>query len=259
MSVDFMDAKSGTISGNLASGVSVSDGVLEYDFVVQEMTGVEEDLLGGKGPIMPRLNQVILNCLVSLGGVNEKSKLSSLVRALASVDRMILLIAIRRASLGDMYRVKFSCPSCQATNNASVDLSLLEVETSTTGGSQHKLELDSGRVIEWHTMTGIDEEWLQSQQKRQEKLGQSDVLTLAMLTRIDGVDGTELDRVKNLKESLKTLKNLRLSERNEIRSAFKMNEGSIDTEIEYQCSNCTNEFKSDLDVGQVGFFFPSGI
>jgi len=253
-----MDAKSGTVSGTLASGVAVGDGV-EFDFIVQEMTGNEEDLLAGKGPVMPRLNQVILNCMVSLGGQTEKPELAKLVRGLTSVDRMILLIAIRRASLGDSYRIKYKCPSCGGSNHGAVNLAGLEITQAESVGNTHVSQLASGTVIEWHTRTGIDEDWLQGQQKKQERLGRGDVLTLAMLTRIDKVDGIELDRNKNLKEALSALKGLRLSERNEIRELFKENEGTIDTEIDYECQHCGHEFKSELDVGQPSFFFPSGI
>lgn len=258
MSVDIMEPRSGTLAGHLASGVMIEDQV-EYDFVVHEMTGVEEDLLAGKGPIMPRLNQVILNCITSIGSVSERKELGPIVRSLTSVDRMILLVSIRRASLGDIYRVKYSCPSCGGSNNASVNLGLLEIDRSDVVGNTHTTTLGSGRVIEWHTMTGIDEEWLQGQQKRQEKMGQGDMLTLAMLTRVDAVDGEKIDRAKNLREAVRALKGLRLSERNEIREMFKKTEGMIDTEVEYECSHCGHEFKADLDVGQVSFFFPSGI
>ena len=131
MSVDILSARSGTVAGNLASGVSVGEsGSIEHDFIVQEMTGVEEDLLAGKGPIMPRLNQVILNCTTSIGGVTEKKDLGPIIRVLTSVDRMILLIAIRRASLGDTYSIKYACPACKSSNDAAIDLSSLEIKTS---------------------------------------------------------------------------------------------------------------------------------
>lgn len=258
MSIEVMSPRSGTVAGELASGVMV-EGDTVYDFVVHEMTGVEEDLLAGKGPIMPRLNQVILNCITSIGGTVEKKDLGPIVRALTSVDRMILLIAIRRASLGDMYDLKYSCPSCKGSNDASVNLASLEINKSQVAENTHSITLQSGRRIDWHTMTGIDEEWLQSQQKRQQRLGQSDLLTLAMLTRIDAIDGESLDRNKDLKGSVTRLKSLRLSERNEIREMFKGTEGSIDTELEFECQHCGHEFSSELDVGQVSFFFPSGI
>ena len=258
MNADYLDPKSGTVGGKLAGGAEV-EGALERDFIVQEMTGVEEDLLAGKGNLMARLNQVILNCLVSLGGVTEKRDLGPMVKGLAAVDRMILLIAIRRASLGDTYRVKYNCPSCSGSNNAAVDLSLLEVTESNSETTSHVLSLASGTEIKWHTMTGSDEEWLQDQQKRQERTGRADVLTLAMLTRVDEINGERIDRRGNLKGALAALKGLRLSERNQIRAAFQENEGAIDTEIEYECSHCGHEFKADLDVGQEGFFFPSGI
>lgn len=258
MNADFLEPKSGTVAGQLAAGVVLNDEI-RRDYVVQEMTGVEEDLLAGKGDLMVRLNQVILNCMVSLGGVNEKNVLGGLVRTMTAVDRMILLIAIRRASLGDIYRVKYNCPSCSSTNNASVDLSALEVTPASSESNEHLLTLGSGREVKWHTMTGQDEEWLQSQQKRQEKTGRADIMTLAMLTRVDEIDGEKVDRKGNLRGALGVLKALRLSERNELRESFKGSEGAIDTEIEYECASCGHEFAADLDVGQVTFFFPSGI
>lgn len=258
MNADFLEPKSGTIAGKLAAGVMLND-TIERDFVVQEMTGVEEDLLAGKGDLMARLNQVILNCLVSLGGVNDKRELGGLIRTMTAVDRMILLIAIRRSSLGDMYRVKYSCPSCSTVNNASIDLSGLEVTPAASESNEHTLNLDSGREIKWHTMTGQDEEWLQAQQKRQEKTGRADIMTLAMLTRVDEIDGEKIDRKGGLRDAMSSLKALRLSERNQLREAFKASEGAIDTEIEYECASCGHQFEADLDVGQVTFFFPSGI
>lgn len=258
MNADYLEPKSGTVAGTLASGVHVGDDHV-FDFVVQEMTGAEEDLLAGKGNLMARLNQVIINCTVSIGPLVERAAIAEVVRRLTAVDRMILLISLRRASLGDDYRVKYSCPACQASNNASVNLAGLEVTQATTGANTHETTLASGRVVKWHTMTGIDEDWLQEQQKRQDKTGRADILTLAMLTRVDMVDGEALNRARDLNGALKALKALRLSERNELRAIFQSSEGAIDTEVEYACSTCGHEFSADLDVGQAGFFFPSGV
>jgi hypothetical protein len=258
MNADYLEPKSGTVAGKLASGVRVEDQI-ERDFIVQEMTGVEEDLLAGKGNLMTRLNQVIINCTVSLGVVSERREVANLVKRLTAVDRMILLISIRRASLGDMYRVKYSCPQCSGTNNAAVDLSGLEITSAESETDVHETTLASGRLVKWHTMTGADEEWLQEQQKRQERTGRADVLTLAILTRVDEVDGEPLNRSRDLKGALTTLKSMRLSERNELREVFQSNEGAIDTEVEYECAHCSHQFSADLDVGQAGFFFPSGI
>lgn len=258
MNADYLTPKSGTVAGQLASGVMVRER-LERDFIVQEMTGVEEDLLAGKGDLMTRLNQVIINCTVSLGGENDRREIGQLVRAMTAVDRMIMLISIRRASLGDMYRVKYSCPSCSGTNNAAVNLADLEVRQSETSANTHSLTLSTGTIIKWHSMTGADEEWLTAQGKRQEKVGRSDMMTLAMLARVDEVDGAVLDRRNRLNEAIDALKRLRLAERNQLREAFQTSEGAIDTNVEYQCDHCGHEFSADLDVGQVGFFFPSGI
>ena len=255
MSFGVLDPRSGTVSGELPCGVQTADGAVQNTFVLREMTGVEEDLLAGKGAVMPRLNQVIVNCLDALGGVTDKRELSRLIEQISSADRMMLLINVRRASLGDLYEVNITCPECGHSGNYHIDLSGLET-TPMDDPSQRTREttLASGKTIKWHVMTGADENWLQSQAKR---LKNKDLLTLAMLARIEAFQGEDLDRRAALTEAMKQLKALTLRERNEIREIFQKAEGGVDTSIEHECEACGHEFSGEMDVGQPGFFFPA--
>jgi rubrerythrin len=101
-------------------------------------------------------------------------------------------------------------------------------------------------------MTAKDEEWLTKKQKRKE-----DMLTLAMMARVDAIDDESLDREKKYKKVLAQLKSLTIKERTEIRKLFEDSEGKVDTEVEFECPTCGYEWKADMDVGQASFFFPS--
>jgi len=249
-----VDPKAGTIAGEFTYGVKDAEGSIHRSYVFREMTGEEEDLLAGKGDVMARLNKVIVNCTESFGPLVDRQSIARAVNGMTAVDRMISLVAIRRASLGDEYPVRVVCPSCSATSDFNIDLGGLETTSADSDGSAFEDELPSGKVVCWHVMDGTDEDWLQTQAKKGK-----DVITLAMLARVDSIDGDKLDRRNDLKGSLDLLKKLRMSERSQIRALFKSREGSIDTDVEFSCSVCDHEWKSEMEVGQAGFFFPQGI
>lgn len=246
-----IDPRSGKISGELPCGYLDSEGKVHSSFIVGEMTGEEEDLLAGQGNVLSRLNKVILNCLDQLGELVERPKISQAVGKLTAVDRMYLLIAIRRASLGNEFNMEFTCSSCGHKSKASLNLAGLEVtkmEDPTIRSFESNLV--SGKVVHWKVMDGRDEDWLQTMQKKGR-----DILTMAMLARVTKIDDKEVDR-SNVQRASEILKRLTLRERNEIRSLFRGKEGSIDTQVEYECPACSAESNYDLDVGQPSFFFP---
>lgn len=251
---DMMDVGPGVLSAELPCGYIDEEDELHGTIMVSEMTGYEEDIMAGKGPIMPRLNHVIANCTKCLGSISDKNKIAMAVSGLTAPDRMLSLIAIRRVSLGDFYNVKVPCPSCKDVSRFPLDLS--EVEIVAMPNRKQRIrddELTTGRVIRWHIMRMEDEEWLIKKQKKKE-----DVLTLAMLARVDEVDGEKVDRNSEYRKAMKKLKALTLRERTEIRHLFEREEGSVNTEVEFECPSCGHEWNADMDVTQIGFFFPSG-
>lgn len=250
-----LDIGSSTLGGELPCGYIDKDGTLHRTYIVKEMTGREEDLLGGKGPILDRMNQVIANCLVRLGAIEEKKELVLAVPKLTSADRMLLLIALRRISLGDYYDVKVKCQNdkCGEDLHFKMDLAKLEVVPMPDPYKRAREDtLTTGRVIKWHIMTSVDEVWLTKRAKKRE-----DIATLAQLSRIDAIDDNVLDREKKFESAVEAVKALTFRERTEFRDLYRENEGSVDTEVEFECKNCDYEWKSELDVGQQSFFFPS--
>ena len=257
MNMEIVEPRSGVVSGTLTCGWLDERNQLHQTFVVREMTGVEEDLLAGKGSVLPRLNRVIANCLDSIGEVTDKAVISRAVDGLTATDRMLLLVSIRRASLGDEYDTRIKCPSCSKESNITVNLANLETRR-VADPTQRRITttLSTGLVVQWHIMTGQDEDWLQGLRKRPQT--DNDLLTLALLSRVDAVGDTVLNRVTNLPSATALLKGLRSRERNELRNLFSETEGFVDTNVEYECPACNAEFRGDLDVAQTGFFFPQG-
>jgi hypothetical protein len=123
---------------------------------------------------------------------------------------------------------------------------------------QRKDTLTSGRVIDWHIMTAHDEEWLTLKRKKKE-----DLLTLNLLARVDKVDGEEVGKLRDDKNTyptaLKILKRLSIRERNEIRALFDEVEGSVETSVEFKCPTCGFEWEAEMGVGNLDFFFHSGM
>jgi len=248
-----LDVGPGSICGELPCGYLDDDGKLHREFLVKEMTGEEEDLLAGVGPVMPRLNQIITNCLVRLGGLTERRDISRAVERLTAVDRVVVLIALRRVSLGDRWSTKVVCKRCNKENRAGVNLKDMEIiPMPRPHERQFETELSSGKKIQWHVLSADDEEWLEKKAK-----DRVDVLTLGLMARLDSIDGEQIDKERDFKGALRTLKKLVLRERREIRKVTTQNEGSVDTRVDFECTFCGHEWTMEMNVGQLDFFFPS--
>ena len=197
---------------------------------------------------------MIGNCLVSLGSITDPLALHAAAQALTSMDRMVLLIALRRASLGDAYDMRMGCPSCHREAAFGVDLSGLEVTPMPDRTVRTFTEpLPSGRVATWHVMMTEDEEWA----ARKRRGNEDDLLTLSMLARVSRVGSQALDRERGWGEARSALKALPMRDRERLRIAFDEREGGVDDEVEFACAECGHEWRASLDVAQPGFFFPS--
>lgn len=256
---NMLDTNSPKVSGILPCGYLDDKGVVHRDYVVKEMTGEEEDIFAAKGPWVPRFNRIIANCLESLGSLEKKSFFKAAC-SLTSTDKYLLLIQIRRASIGDFYDVKVECknklPSgtvCGNVINASLNLAKLKV-TGMKNPENRKFDdtLKDGRVVKWHVMGPSDEDFIVKNRKNGE-----DLLTNALLARIDAIDDFIIDREGKLFKAKKFLKGLSLRTRQEIRKLFRGKEGEIDTTVEFYCPECGYIWKSELEVASREFFFPS--
>lgn len=260
--LDLEDPASPYVFGHLAGGIVDDEGKIHRTFSVEEMTGIEEDLLAARGPLIERLNQIISNCVTSIGDVDEKPTIRRIVRNLPAVDRVILLVGIRRATHGDIFQFHTECPrdKCGFTNVAKINLGKLEIVEMPNPGERSKTTtLRSGRKVRWHVMTGRDEKWIRDNAREDRR----DVLSLHLLARVDAIENTQtgemepLNRKSGHKEALLKVKRMKMSERQELRRRFAEEEGSYDTEIEIRCQGCMKDYSVEMDVSNENFFSPS--
>lgn len=269
---ELFDPKSSVLSDIFPCGYVDKEGEVQKDFVVTELTGTEEDILAGDGPIVPRMNKMIHNLLGSVGHITDKEQLSYVVKKLPAVDRLVAFIAIRRATHGDMYRMLVNMPedAAEEQKRFKVNLATLDRTSMTDPGQRERSDkLSSGHVMHWHIMDGDDETWLDKVRDRTK--GEHNI-TLQILSRLDAIDDHKINRgqvdddtrllSEALKKNLGLVKRIPTRIRNEMRDKFDEIEGTIDLSLEFDYEDKKGNakvFTSLLDVRQKEFFFPAAI
>lgn len=231
----------------LPCGYLDPQGTLHGEVEVREITGAEEDMLAANQvPTNKKLNELITRCTVRLGTLTERRALSGAVLDLPVADRVFLMYAVRRVTLGDEYPFETPCPKCEKPSLYSINLA--ELETTTLQDAKKRVfdaVLPSGKSIRFRLLTGHDEMKLA-------KFSESpDVVTLGMLARTELYDGRPAD--------LGTFKSLGMRERQAIRAEFDKVDPGVDTAVDVTCPKCGHDFKAEIDPGQQGFFFPSAL
>lgn len=250
-----LDIGPGCITIELPAGYIHEDGELHVHAVLREMKGPEEELLASKGSIVSRLNVIIGNCLEQIGSISDKSLLRKIACNLIAQDRMAILLALRRISLGDFYDCTVTCPECNVSQHVTVNLSEIEISPMPNRMEREMVNvLPSGREVKWHVIRTEDEEWLTEQRKRKRD---KELLTLHLLSRVDSIDDIEVDRKNKYKEAIDLLMDLPIRDRATLRDLFDKKEDNIDTLVQFMCERCGHEWEGKLDVGQPSFFFPS--
>jgi hypothetical protein len=230
----------------LPRGYLDADGNLHTEVVVHEITGYEEDMLAApKVSSQKKMNELLTRCVDRIGTITDKDKLTEVVANLGVGDRVFLLFAIRRTSLGEVYPFEEVCPNCGEKKLFQLDLSEMEVKPGESPSQRvFDVTLPSKKTLRFHPMTGMDEAKMSKIAAKN-----ADTLSLAMAMRIDMLNGKP--------PALNDVKALGLRDRNAFRTAFERAEGGVDTTMEVECPGCEHVFERDVSVGDVGFFFPS--
>lgn len=238
--------KSSTQMGELPCGYIDAGGTLHTEVVVREITGAEEDILAArKVKIGKKMNELLGRCLQRVGTITDRSEIMRSVAEMTLGDRVYLMFLIRRATLGDAYPFEVQCGSCGKKSDFVVDLSTLEISKPKDPKKRvFDVSLPSGRTARFRVATGKDEEKLTDAMEGMDSLSQ------ALLIRLELLDGKP--------PTMEALKAMGLRDRAFLRDQFIDQEGGVETDVEAECAKCGNEFRATVDVGQAGFFFPSG-
>ena len=115
------EAKSSIDGYTLPCGFLDSDDELHTGVVVSEMTGEEEEILAARNmPVGKKINKILIHCTESIGPYNGDT-VQKIIPEMTQGDRIFLLLAIRRASLGDEMPFVSKCRSCDQEARLMVD------------------------------------------------------------------------------------------------------------------------------------------
>lgn len=214
---------------------------------VREITGDQEDMLASKKvPSFRKMGQLVAGCVTRLGQVTEPGILSTLIPRLPVGDRVFLLLRIRQITLGDMLPYAATCPHCDKEALYKVDLNTVVVKNMADRTKRvFKDTLPSGHEVTFHVMLGSDEEKVYASAR------ESDKVSMMILARLDLLNGKP--------PNLSMIKALGMRDRNHLRDRFDEVEGGVETDVQFACTHCGEEFEEDLDISQQGFFFPSAM
>lgn len=238
---------------DLVAGWIDDEGNVHDTVVLREMTGAEEDIFIDRDyTASERLEKVLSRCVQKIGGVTDDQTIERAVEEMVVGDRTVLMIRLRQLSVGNEFRFQVKCPEedCRFKQSAKVDLSALETrEIDDPEERQYKVELPrTGLPAILRIPTG--KEMKKVQQRNQQQDNESSRMSQSMVARIAELDGEEA--------TVPDLKKLPHMDRVFLRNQVD-GEPGIDTEIFIECRDCLTEFKTELDVTDREFFFPSDI
>lgn len=230
----------------LPCGFIDNTGTLHTEIHLHEMTGREEDLLASnKLSPQKKINAIAANCLERIGTITDRTAFPAILTQLPIGDRVFLVIALRRTSLGDEFPVEDTCPSCSAKSNYVLDLGDLEVKKLPDPMRRVFDEtLPSGKKVRFRLGVGADEEKIL-------KIADEEKPSAMLLARTEMLDG----KIPTLND----LKSLSWRDRQALRALMEEKDGGVDTSLDMTCPACGHEFQRELDLGQQGFFFPDRV
>jgi hypothetical protein len=233
-------------SYELPCGHVDQDGNVHTSITVREMTGEDEETLAARNmPTTKKINKILVHCTESIGPYSGQA-LNTIIPDLTQGDRIFLLMAIRRASLGDEMPFQTTCPSCKEEARFVLDLGDLETKKMANPGLRsYDVVLPKTKYkIRMKVLTGRGEEVI----SRAATKGK-DLISTAILARIESINDKPI--------TIDDLKALPLIDRNFLRGAWEEREGGVDTEIQIDCPSCATAYETELDISQQGFFNPS--
>ena len=243
-----------TAQFELPNGYLTVSGKLLRHVTLHEITGYEEDMLGSElMKSFDKTNQLMSSCLRRLTNedatevIEDPRKMVSLPYELTSTDRVFLIFAIRRVSVGDVFPFVTTCPYCEKEDifacNIATEMQVMPMKDPLN--HVYRGETPYGTKFEWRVLNGSLEREL-SEIKDVDR--QKHSVTYGMFIRLLSLNGS--------KPRLADLKELGLSDRGYIKDEFTEIEGGIDTSVSVDCGFCSKNFRYPVNPQSSGFFFP---
>lgn len=238
--------KSSVDTFELPCGHVDQSGNLHTSVTVREMTGEDEEILAARNmPTTKKINKILTRCTESIGSFSGPV-LNNVIPDLTQGDRIFLLMAIRRASLGNDMPFQTTCPQCKEEARFVLDLGDLETKKMANPALRtYDLTLPkTGKKVRMRVLTGRGEEAISKAAQKG-----TDLISTAILARMESID----DKPATMDD----LKALPLADRNFLRDSWEDHEGGVDTQVQIDCPSCNAAYETELDISQQGFFNPS--
>jgi len=203
---------------------------------LRELSGFEEELAARWAPNAARAaNEALASCLTPPG--QDPGERRDIVRALPVVDRDLLLLELRRRSVGDEVRSEVDCPACGSSSELVFRLS--ELPSNTQRAVAVEVDLPEGGRVLLRPVTAGDQELLLDQG------GGSLADVLALLATTPDGEALSRDEIAALGEQART----------KLAEALDRANPDLDIRLSLRCHACSRELETPLDVE--GFFLPN--
>lgn len=224
-----------------------SEGVVHKTIELNEMTGAEEDVMFSNASSAQIVDTILGNTISRLGTVTDKTIIRKAVREFTTGDRSFTMIALRRVTQGDMFQWFMKCPECGEKSTVTLDLrELATKEMKDPTQRVYDVVLPrSGKSVRWKVLDGFSE----SQRDKLRKKVAQDRATFAIFLRLEQLDGKPA--------TVESVKALGAFDRQFLREKFDEIEGGIETDVDMECPECRVEIKTEVDITQKSFFFPT--
>lgn len=238
---------------DLLAGYVDKDGVCHKTFTIREMTGADEEYIHRadiKSNGARVITALLSRCVLSVGTLTKKSvgnpkEWENIFKEMLSGDRDIIMLAIRRESVGDTIEVTHTCPNPDCKAKLKTMLSLDELVINEFDGIREiPFELPKGykdRKGEFHKKgimrrpNGLDGELLTPLAKN--NLAKAETTLLTRICRFE--DGTHID------ESI--MSGLTKRDRDYLLSVLNDHPMGVDMTVDVMCDRCGEYFKGNLN------------
>lgn len=230
-------------------GYTDHDGVLHKTFTVREMTGRDEEAIDQyKNNPSKAINVLLSRVVQSIGTLERKNFTpegwNSVIRELYTGDQDVILMQVRRDSVGNEIEAKHRCPNCKQKLTTIVDIDELEI-VPFKGTTVEDFELVRGfkdkrgvvhKTGKIRLATGLDREILLPIAKK--NLSKANTVLLTRLCSFD--DGMKVDD--------DVTSNLVVKDRERLTSIMNDMAFGYNMNVEVTCDQCGEEFVAQFSA-----------
>lgn len=238
---------------SLLAGYTDNDGITHDTFTLREMTGADEEYVNRsdiKSNGAKVSTALLARCVTSIGTLTRKSvggpkEWEDIIKHLYVGDRDVMLLELRRLSIGEEIEVTHTCPNpdCKAKLNTVANIDELEI-TEFNGIKEIPFELPKGFVDKKGNLhktgvmrrpNGLDGELLTPIAKN--NMAKAETALLTRLCKFD--DGVYVDD--------SVMANLSVKDRNYLQKQLNDNFFGVNMSVDVMCDRCGESFKGNLN------------